>query len=77
MQRTPNALLISASDLVSFVACEHLTALDWQATTDAALRAQRDEMDASGALITSRGNQHEQQHLARLRASGLQVVDIN
>lgn len=77
MQRTPNALLISASDLVSFVACEHLTSLDWQATTDAALRKRRDEMDASGALITSRGNQHEQQHLAQLRASGLQVVDIN
>ena len=77
MQRVDSLLLISASDLVGFQACEHLTEMDWQATQDAALRARRDELDDSGKLITQRGIQHEKAHLANLVAQGLRVVDIS
>lgn len=77
MQRINQKLVISASDVVYFQACEHLSWLDWGATDDVHLRAEKDLLDESAALITERGLQHEAAHLVRLRAQGLQVFDVS
>lgn len=76
MQQATAKILFSATDLTAFLACEHLTALDLQALHDPSWRAQRTADDASSALTTRKGTEHERAHLARLRARGLSVVDV-
>lgn len=76
MQRQGGQRLYSATDLIGFLECEHLTALDLEALDDAALRAQRSVADESAALIAAKGDQHERQHLIDLRGRGHAVVDI-
>ena len=76
MQAHDGKALYSASDLVGFLQCEHLTALDWQGLDDPASRAGRTTLDAQGELITRKGMAHERAHLERLRARRLRIVDI-
>ena len=76
MQLQNGTPLISASDLVAFLECEHLTMLDMRSLTDNAMRACRSVADESAALIARKGMEHEHAYLARLRAEGRQVVDI-
>lgn len=68
--------LFSATDLVGYLECEHLTALDLRALDDPALRALRCAAGDSAELIAREGDQHERRHLALLRQQGRQVVDI-
>jgi len=77
MQRVHDQILLSASDLVAFQSCDHLTKLNWLATSDPELRSQRDALDDSGVLITQRGIAHEKAHLMRLSDQGLHVRDIS
>ena len=51
MQRRDGQALLSATDLVGFLECEHLTALDLRALDDSAVRALRSEPDETAALI--------------------------
>lgn len=76
MQRYQGHRLYSATDLVGFLDCEHLTALDLAALDDRALAAQRNAADESAALIARKGVQHEQDYLEALRRAGRQVIDI-
>lgn len=76
MQRVDGERLYSATDLVAFLECEHLSALDLRALDDDALRAERNEADESQQLIADKGDAHEKRHLADQHAQGRQVVDI-
>ena len=76
MQRSGRHILYSATDLVGFLECEHLTALDGRAVDEPALRAQRCAMDESAQLIADNGDQHERRYLAGIRERGLQVLDM-
>ena len=76
MQRVDSERLYSATDLVAFLECEHLSALDLRALDDDALRAERSQADESQQLIADKGDAHERRHLADQRTLGRQVVDI-
>jgi hypothetical protein len=47
MQRLGGERLYSATDLIAFLECEHLSALDLRALDDQALRAERSQADDS------------------------------
>lgn len=68
--------LFSATDLVGFLECEHLTALDLQALRDQSFATRRNAADASADLIARKGNQHERRYLELLREQGREVVEI-
>ena len=76
MQRFDGQILHSATDVVGFLECAHLTALNLQSLGDDALRAQRAEDDASAALVARKGTEHERAYLQTLRALGVQVIDV-
>ncbi|RVU47657.1 TM0106 family RecB-like putative nuclease [Rubrivivax rivuli] len=76
MQRVEGERLYSATDLVAFLECEHLSALDLRALDDEALRAERSQADESQQLIADKGDAHEKRHLADQHTQGRQVVDI-
>ncbi len=76
MQLRDGTTLFSATDLVAYLECEHLTALDFQALGDADMRAGRSALDESAELIARKGNEHERAYLHRLQAQGRAVVDI-
>lgn len=76
MQLQNGVHLFSASDVVHFLECEHLTALDLQHTSGDLPLVQKTELDESAALIARKGNVHERAYLDRLRAGGRIVVDI-
>lgn len=76
MQLRDGTVLFSATDLVAYLECEHLTVLDFQALDDAHLRDARSALDESAELIARKGDEHERAYLQRLRAQGRTVVDI-
>jgi predicted RecB family nuclease len=76
MQRLAGFTVYSATDLASFLECEHLAVLDRLALDDDALRGQRGQQDEQAELFARKGDAHERAYLARLRAQGLEVVDI-
>ncbi len=76
MQLQNGAHLFSASDLVHFLECEHLTVLDLSALQGDQPQFKKTEIDESAALIARKGNEHERAYLDRLRAEGRVVVDI-
>jgi len=63
----------SASDVVGFLECEHVTTLDMM---DLAERLPRSKQDESDKLIQEKGIAHERAHLKRLRDSGVAVVHV-
>ena len=65
----------SATDLVGFLACEHLTDLERAALAGLVERPHQD--DAELDLIRRRGEKHEQRFLAELVAAGRRVETIN
>ena len=76
MQQRDGTILFSATDLVAYLECEHLTVLDFQALGDADMRTGKSMPDESAELIARKGNEHERAYLQRLRAQGRTVVDI-
>ena len=76
MQLQNGSHLFSASDLVHFLECEHLTVLDLQHTSGDLPLVQKTELDESAALIARKDNEHERAYLDRLRAEGRLVLDI-
>ena len=76
MQQRDGTTLFSATDLVAYLECEHLTVLDFQALGDADMRAGKSVPDETAALIARKGDEHERAYLQRLRAQGRTVVDI-
>jgi uncharacterized protein len=64
----------AATDLVGFLACSHLLALERAALEKLVTRPVRN--DPSIDLIAARGQAHEQRYLEELHASGKRVVEI-
>ncbi|HUQ43282.1 MAG TPA: TM0106 family RecB-like putative nuclease [Candidatus Limnocylindria bacterium] len=74
MQLIDGRPVYSATDLVGFLACSHLLALERAALEKLVVRPVRN--DPSIDLIAARGNEHERRYLDELRASGRTVVEI-
>ena len=64
----------AATDLVAFLACTHLLALERAALADLVKRPVRNDPEID--LIAKRGLDHEHRYLAELRAEGRRVVEI-
>jgi len=74
VQLTGDRLIASASDLVNFLECQHLSGLDLRvATGRQVIEATRSE---TVDLVAGKGDEHEAAHLLSLRAQGLNVVEI-
>jgi uncharacterized protein len=74
MQLIDGTLVLSATDLTGFLACEHLTQLD-RAVAEGLLKAPvRDDPELE--LLRRRGDEHERDHLESLRSTGKTVVEI-
>ncbi len=67
-------ILLSASDLMRFTGCRHATALDLARLRGEGPEPGADSEDAE--LLQKMGDAHEAAHLARLKAAGRQVVEI-
>jgi predicted RecB family nuclease len=64
----------AATDLVGYLACEHLTQLERAAMAGMTVRPERDDPELD--VIRKRGFQHEQRFLDDLRAEGKTVAPI-
>ncbi len=73
MQDLDGHTVYSATDLVGFLACEHLTTLD-RAEMGGLLSAE-DRVDEELEVLRERGEEHERRYLAFLRDQGRKVVD--
>ncbi len=74
MQLIDGQAVFSATDLVGFLYCEHLTNLDRAALAGLVTRPIRDDPEID--IIAKRGDRHEKRYLADLRAAGKQVTEI-
>ena len=68
-------LIVSATDLVGYLACDHLATLELGRVEGLWEKPIRKD-DPTIALIQEKGDLHEAEYLASLRASGLSVVEI-
>jgi uncharacterized protein len=68
-------VLLSATDLVGFLACDHLSTLELGRIEGRWERPHRRD-DPTIALIQEKGDLHEAAYLDRLRAEGQRVVEI-
>ncbi len=74
MDRIDGQPVYSATDLVAYLACEHLTQLERAALTGLIKRPIRDDPELD--IIRKRGFTHEARFLAELRAAGRTAVAI-
>lgn len=68
-------VILSASDLMRFMGCQHATALDLAYLRGAPLTPRQDTEDAG--LLQKQGNAHEARHLQSLKDLGRHVVEIS
>jgi predicted RecB family nuclease len=73
VQKRDNKILCSASDLVNYLECEHLTTLD---LIDLDTPLPRTKDDDQAKLIQAKGYSHEAEFLATLRGRHATVIDI-
>ena len=74
MDRIDGRPVYSATDLVAYLACEHLTALERAAQAGLVQRPMRADPELD--VIRKRGFQHERRFLADLTGEGRTVVEI-
>jgi predicted RecB family nuclease len=74
MQLIDGRPVFSATDLVGYLACEHLTALERAALAGLVERPNRPDPELD--VIRRRGIQHEQRYLGDLRATGRTIVEV-
>ncbi|MEI7466204.1 MAG: nuclease, partial [Burkholderiales bacterium] len=72
-QTSPGSFLYSASDVVHFLDCEHLTSLDLRAFNEDLQKAKDDEQ---AILIQEKGNLHENAFVEVLKARHASFIDI-
>jgi len=65
--------VLSAGDLVDFMACEHLSMLEGKVALG---ELERPPFSDEDRLVVEKGREHERAYLAKLRAEGRIVVDI-
>src|ERR1700690_4189648 len=75
MQLIDGRPVFSATDLVGFLACEHLTNLERAALAGLVKRPMR--VDPELDRVVKRGMQHERRFLDERRAEGLGIVEIH
>jgi uncharacterized protein len=74
MQQLDGRLIFSATDLINYLECPHLTHLDIEiALGRLELKATRTD---STDLLARKGDEHERAHLAQLRSEGREIVEI-
>ncbi|HSK51379.1 MAG TPA: TM0106 family RecB-like putative nuclease [Clostridia bacterium] len=74
MQLIDGQPVYAATDLVGYLACEHLTALERAALAGLTKRPERNDPELD--IIRKRGFDHERQFLASLEAEGKSVIRI-
>src|SRR6188474_371943 len=74
MQLIDDAPVFSATDLVGYLACEHLTALERGVLLGVLERPHRDDRELE--IIRKRGFAHEARYLDELRRAGHRVITI-
>lgn len=74
MQQLSGHLLLSPSDLIGYLECSHLSHLEREVAMGRLERVGR-RSDAAD-LLARKGDEHERQHLDRLRSDGREVVVI-
>ncbi len=74
MRNIDGQILLSASDLMRFMGCSHATMLDLAHMRGQGPVPRQDSDDV--ALLQKQGDAHEASHLAKLKASGVSVVEI-
>ena len=74
MDRIDGRPVYSATDLVAYLACEHLTQLERAAIAGLVKRPMREDPELD--VIRRRGFQHEARFLADLRSAGRRVVEL-
>ena len=74
MDRIDGRPVYAATDLVAYLACEHLTALERAAQAGLVQRPMRDDPELD--IIRKRGFEHEKRYLADLAAAGRTAVEI-
>jgi predicted RecB family nuclease len=75
VHRREGKLIVSATDLVAFLECGHLTRLDLAEANGLVERPFQD--DPTLELLRRRGGEHEQRYVAQLRADGRQITDLD
>lgn len=74
MERIDNRIVLSASDLTDYLACQRLTALQLGALEGKTPQPIPDAADAD--VIRRRGEEHEARYLEQLKLEGRQVVEL-
>ena len=74
MQTIDGRPVYAATDLVAYLACEHLTQLERAALAGLVARPMRDDPELD--IIRKRGFEHEKRYLADLEAAGRHAVTI-
>lgn len=67
-------LILSPTDLLGFLACEHLTVLERSASRGERERPEREDPELD--VLSRRGTEHEVRYLQDLKGRGLDVVEI-
>jgi predicted RecB family nuclease len=76
VQKAPDGtVIVSATDLVGYLACDHLATLELERIEGGLERPHRRE-DPTVQLMQDRGDAHEAAHLAKLRAEGRRTIEI-
>src|SRR5947209_3849694 len=74
MQQRGSDIVLSATDLSTFLACRHRTALEMSVLAGVATRPYVE--DPLLELLWKRGADHEKRYVDALRAAGRRVVDL-
>lgn len=75
MQVTDGTTIVSATDLVGFLECDHLTTLEI-GRVDGLWERPPQRLDPEVVLLQERGDEHERAYLERLRAEGRSIHEI-
>jgi predicted RecB family nuclease len=75
MKKTGHILQFSASDLVNFLGCRHLTELDRKVAIG--ILNPPDWVNPASALIQQKGIEHEKAYVSHLKTVGLNVVELS
>ncbi|MBV8690421.1 MAG: TM0106 family RecB-like putative nuclease, partial [Actinobacteria bacterium] len=75
MYRTDGRLVVSATDLVGFLLCEHLTTLSGRVAAGELVAPEQDDPELQ--VLRDRGLEHEAAYLAQLEAEGLSIVRVS
>ena len=73
MRKLGDRYMYSATDLVNYVACPHISELDRRAFHE---QLEKAEKDAQSELITAKGDEHEKRLLETLKATGKTLIEV-